>query len=316
MLARTADNLYWAARYVERADFNARLLDAAVRLSALPADYGGAKEDGAEWSSVLEASGVATLFEAAGHPATPDAIRRFIAFDRANPSSIVSCLDTARANARGVRTALTSITWEELNSAWNELAGFKPGMGPAAFARFLDWTKHVSLVFEGSAARTMLRNEAYCFLRLGTMLERADDTARLLDVKYHLLLPEREPVGGGLDYFQWTTLLREVSALTAYRWIYRQGVRPWLVAELLLLNPQLPASVMSAYRELLSTLDELSSEYGRSGESQRLAGATHDRLARARMDQVFASGLHEFITGLLADNARLAAALSRQYLLG
>ena len=187
-------------------------------------------------------------------------------------------------------------------------------MGSAAFARFLDWTKHVSLVFEGSAARAMLRNEAYFFLRLGTTLERADDTARLLDVKYHLLLPEREPVGGSLDYFQWTTLLREVSALTAYRWVYRQGVRPWLVAELLLLNPQLPASVMSSYQSLANSLDALAAEYGRSGECQRLAGAMHDRLARARMGTVFASGLHEFIVDLLADHVRLGAAISSRYL--
>ena len=313
MLARTADNLYWAARYVERADFNARLLDAAVRLSSLPSSY-SRSGNGDEWGGMLEASGVAAGFAATGREPTPENIRRFLAFDRDNPSSIVSCLDQARSNARAVRTALTSITWEEINSAWNELPNFKPGMGPAAFARFLDWTKHVSLVFDGSAARTMLRNEAYYFLRLGTTLERADDTARLLDVKYHLLLPEREPVGGGLDYFQWTTLLREVSALTAYRWVYREGVKPWLVADLLLLNPQLPGSVMASYRVLLSNLDALAADYGRSGASQRLAGAVHDRLARARMKEVFASGLHEFIAGLLADNVRLGAAIAAQYL--
>ena len=312
MLARTADNLYWAARYVERADFNARLLDAASRLSALPSSYSGSDE--AEWLSVLEAAGVAEAFADCGREVTGDQVRRYIAFDRENPSSIASCLDKARANARAVRTALTSTTWEEINSAWNELQGFDPEMGAAAFARFLEWTKHASLVFDGSAARTMLRNEAYYFVRLGTNLERADDTARLLDVKYHLLLPDREPVGGGLDYFQWTTLLREVSALTAYRWVYREGVKPWLVADLLLLNRQLPRSVMSCYEVLVSNLDSLAADYGRSGSSQRLAGGVHNRLASADMGEVFAAGLHEFIVELLADNAKLGAAVASQYL--
>ena len=312
MLSRTADNLYWAARYVERADFNARLLDAAVRLSSLPSSYSGGGES--EWASVLETAGVSQPFYAAGREATADAVRRYIAFDRENPSSIVACLERARSNARAVRTALTSVTWEEINSAWNDLQAMTPDMGPDAFARFLEWTKQVSLVFDGSAARSMLRNEAYYFLRLGTALERADDTARLLDVKYHLLLPDREPVGGGLDYFQWSTLLREVSALTAYRWVYREGVKPWLVADLLLLNRQLPRSVASCYQVLLSNLDALAEEYGRSGPSQRLAEKVHARLRSVRMGEVFASGLHEFIGALLADNVRLGATIADQYL--
>ncbi len=312
MLARTADNLYWAARYVERADFNARVLDAATRLAALPSSYSG--EDGSEWTSALQAADLVDTFAAGGREPTEAAVRDFIAFDRDNPSSIVSCLDNARANARAVRTALTATTWEEINSAWNELQGLDASMGAEAFSRFLEWAKHVSLTFDGSAARTMLRNDAYYFLRLGTMVERADNTARLLDVKYHLLLPDREPVGGGLDYFQWSTLLREVSALTAYRWVYREEVRPWLVADLLLLNRQLPRSVASCYEVIVSNLDALAADYGRSGSSQRQAAATHRRIRTARMEEVFASGLHEFIGELLADNARLGGAIAEQYL--
>ncbi len=312
MLARTADNLFWAARYVERADFAARLLDAAARLSALPASYSG--EEGAEWRSCLEAAHVIEPFLDAGHEPTEAAVREFMAFDRANPSSIVSCLDRARANARAVRTALTATTWEEINGAWNDMRAMRRPVGHEAFARFLDWTKKVALTFDGSAMTTMLRNDAYYFLRLGAAIERADNTARLLDVKYHLLLPEREPVGGGLDFFQWTTLLREVSALTAYRWIYREEVKPWLVADLLLLNRQLPRSVASCYEVIVGDLDALAADYGRSGPAQRLANATHDRLSRARMDEVFARGLHEFITDVLTANANLGAAVSSQYL--
>ncbi len=312
MLARTADNLYWAARYVERADFAARLLDAAARLAALPSSYSG--EAGHEWRSCLEASDVIADFLQKGHEPTEAAVRDFMAFDRGNPSSIVSCLDRARANARAVRTALTATTWEEINGAWNDMRAMKRPTGHEAFARFLDWTKKVALAFDGSAQTTMLRNDAYWFLSLGAAVERADNTARLLDVKYHLLLPEREPVGGGLDFFQWTTLLREVSALTAYRWIYREEVKPWLVADLLLLNRQLPRSVASCYDVIVRNLDALASDYGRSGPAQRIANATHDRLARSRMNEVFARGLHEFINQILAANADLGAAVSQQYL--
>lgn len=172
----------------------------------------------------------------------------------------------------------------------------------------------MSLAFDGSAGRTMLRNDAYWFLRLGTAIERADNTARLLDVKYHLLLPEKEPVGGGLDYFGWTTILREVSALTAYRWVYRADIKPWLVADLLLLNRQLPRSVSSSYEVIVASLDALAEQYGRTGPSQRISVDILHRLEGSRVEELFQSGLHEFITRLLRDNAALGQAVARQYL--
>ena len=312
MLSRTADNLFWAARYVERADFTARVLDAAGRLSALPASYAG--EAGTEWESALLTSASEAAFAAAGHEPGEASVKRWLAFDYDNSSSIVSCLDTARANSRAVRTALTPETWEGVNGAWNEMQAFDEDMDAERFARFLEWTTRVSLGFDGSAGRTMLRNDAYWFLRLGTALERADNTARLLDVKYHLLLPEEEPVGGSLDYFGWTTILREVHALTAYRWVYREEIKPWLVADLLLLNRELPRSVASSYEVITASLDALAEQYGRSGPSQRLAVEILRRLETSRMDDLFQSGLHEFIGEILADNARLGRAVNDQYL--
>ncbi len=312
MLSRTADNLFWAARYMERADFNARILDAAVRLSALPASYAG--ESGAEWAGALATSDTDDAFAATGREPTEAAVKHHLAFDYDNPSSIVSCLETARANSRAVRTALTPETWEGINGAWNELQTLDEAMDAERFARFLEWTKRVSLAFDGSAGRTMLRNDAYWFLRLGTAVERADNTARLLDVKYHLLLPEKEPVGGGLDYFGWTTILREVSALTAYRWVYREEIKPWLVADLLLLNRQLPRSVSSSYEVITASLDALAEQYGRTGPSQRMAVDILHRLEGSRVEELFQSGLHEFITQLLRDNAALGGAVARQYL--
>ena len=313
MLSRTADNLYWAARYVERADFVARLLDAALRLSALPTNYGGA---GTGWESAIACSGSAAAFYERYGDATEAAVRYFLAFSPDNPSSIRCCLEVARANARAVRTALTTEMWEAINDAWHQLDRFGHGelMGSEEYGEFLEWVKGVALAFDGSARRTMLRNDAYWFLRLGAAVERADDTARILDVKYHVLLPESERVGGGLDYFQWTTILREVSALTAYRWVYRDNVKPWLVADLLILNRQMPRSLASCYGVIVSHLDLLGDAYGRRGPSQRLARNILARLTGARIEGVFQTGLHEFITDFLGDNARLGATVAEQYL--
>ena len=312
MLSRTADSLYWTGRLMERADYLARILDAAGRLASLPASYGAA---GDPWASAVESSGVSALFHAV-HPAADErSVRDFLAFDAANPSSIRSCLEGARASARSVRTALTGELWEAINDSWNQLQRVQAAPDDReAYGRFLDWMKFVSLVFEGAAERTMLRNDGYWFLRLGGMLERADNTARLLDVKYHLLLPAGESVGGGLDYFQWSTLLREVSALTAYRWVYRESLKPWLVADLLILNREMPRSIAYCQSRIVAYLDLMAAAYGRRGASQRLATGWLNRLNGSTIDQIFQSGLHEFIGDFLAANNRLAQAIAGQYL--
>ena len=311
MLSRTADSLFWTARYLERADFLARILDSALRLTSMPAATQGTNI----WESVIASAGVAEAFYARRQTATERTVRDFLAFDPQNPSSIYSCLATARANGRAVRTALTTEMWECLNGAWNELTAMETGrMGRDSFTRFLEWVEQLTLVFDGSARRTMLRNDGYWFLRLGGAMERADNTARILDVKYHLLLPEREEVGGGLDHFQWTTILREVSALTAYHWVYRDRVKPWLVADLLILNPQMPRSLASCYEVTTRCLDLLAETYGAAGQSQRGAHRVRAHLASARIEDIFQSGLHEFITAFLADNATVAAAIAEQYL--
>ncbi len=312
MLARTADSLYWCARYIERADFLARILDAGLRMGSLPSSYAGVES---EWESALASAAADKAFFAVHAFADERTVIEFLAFSADNPSSIRSCLSAARANARAVRTALTLEMWEAINEAWNELQRFDTGaMDREAFARFLEWVKRVSLVFDGASFRTMLRNDSYWFLRLGVAIERADNTARILDVKYHLLLPEREPVGGTLDYFQWTTILREVSALTAFHWVYRESVKPWLVADLLILNRQMPRSLASCHCEIVERLDLLADYYGRRGPAQRMASNTLARLEGARIDDLFQSGMHEFITGFIRDNAALGAMIAEQYL--
>ncbi|HEX3502070.1 MAG TPA: alpha-E domain-containing protein [Xanthobacteraceae bacterium] len=313
MLSRTADNLYWLARYVERAEYIARILDTTLRLTALPLAYVGSTN---EWESAVATAGCAGSFFEHYKEANEETVTEFLAFSTANPSSIRNCFEAARLNARAVRTALTSEMWDAINGAWLELKRW--GNGPRSreeFARYLRWVLGSSLRFDGSAYRTMLRNDAYWFSRLGVYMERADNTARILDVKYHLLLPADEKVGGPLDYYQWTSILRSVSALTAYHWVYRENVKPWLVADLLMLRDEMPRSLASCYENLVQNLDRIANAYGRQGPAQRQARSIRARLENSKIDQIFQNGLHEFIDAFVEDNNQLGTAVSQQYLL-
>jgi len=312
MLSRTADNLYWLARYVERAEYRARILEATQRNAAMPLAYVGETN---EWESALATAGCSNAFFAIHEEANEETVTDFLAFSTSNPSSIRNCFEVARSNARAVRTALTMEMWDAINTTWLELKRF--GNRPSSreeLARFLTWVQESSLRYDGSAYRTMLRNDAYWFSRLGVYTERADNTARILDVKYHLLLPELEHVGGPLDYYQWAGILRSVSALTAYHWVYRDSLKPWLIADLLMLNDQMPRSLASCYENLVQNLDRIATAYGRQGPAQRQARAIRTRLQNSRMEEIFQSGLHEFITAFILDNNKLGSAITQQYL--
>jgi uncharacterized alpha-E superfamily protein len=313
MLSRTADNLYWLARNMERADATARILDAAQRLVAMPQAIGGTTT---EWESAVATAACVPAFRARYDKADARTVTEFLAFAPENPASIRNCFEIARQNARAVRTALTGEMWDLINTAWHDLKRFDPSRTHGEeLSNFIAFVKEASLRFDGSAFRTMLRNDAYCFSRLGILIERADATARILDVKYHVLLPEEAQVGGPLDYFQWVSILRSVSARTSYHWVYRDSVKPWLVADLLILNRQMPRSLASCYENLSRYLDDLAQFYGRQGTSQRLARSMVTKFSNASMEEIFQSGLHEFITGFIADNNRLGGAINEQYLI-
>ncbi len=268
-------------------------------------------------NSALAAAGALAAFTERHGEANRDGVIDFLAFDPENPSSIKSCLATARHNAREVRTAITSDMWELINAGWLDLKRYDGArMNRPTLNEFLAHVKEACLRFDGSAYRTMLRNDAYYFARAGVYLERADNTARILDVKYHVLLPESASVGGGLDYFQWASILRSVSSLTAYRWVYRESLRPWLVADLLVLNRQMPRSLAACYDNLTTYLDDLSVAYGRQGPAQRSARSIRTRLENAQISEIFQSpGLHEFLTEFIADNVKLGGAIHEQYLM-
>ncbi|CAN1494242.1 Domain of unknown function DUF403 [Rhabdaerophilaceae bacterium] len=312
MLARTADNLFWLSRYVERAESLARILDVALRLSTLPSAYAGTSN---EWESAIDTAVCHDAFYSAHKEANERTVTEFIIAGKTNPSSIQRCIENARQNARAVRAAITTEVWEILNDAWNQLQRQKlTAMSGQDLTRFLAFVKEVSLRFDGTAYRTMLRTDHYWFQRLGMYIERADNTARLLDVKYHVVLPAAEKVGGGLDYFQWSTLLRALSALNSYHLIYREGIKPWLVADFLILRPEQPRSLISTYKNLNDVLDLLADRYGRQGPSQRLARSTFAQLQNVDTDALFQKGLHEFLVAFLQDNNRLGNAISEQYL--
>ena len=312
MLSRTASNLYWMGRYLERADFTARLIEATQRLAALPSSYGGA---GNAWESALAATWMTYTHRERGLTVDEHRVSEFLTLDPGNPSSIRSCLAIARANARSVRTALTEEAWEAINTAWLEIGRYGTSLDSReTLGPLLELVKQAISAFEGAAQRTMLRGDAFWFVNLGSAVERADNSARLLDVKYHLLLPRGESVGGSLDYFQWTTILRTVSAMTAYRWVYRDSVKPWLVADLLILNRQMPRSLAACYDEILRHLDMLAAHSGKRGPAHRLAAAGHARLMAGDIDAIFASGLHEFLTQFIKDNNKLGEAIAEQYL--
>src|SRR4249920_1285855 len=313
MLSRTADNLYWLARYVERAEYLARILEVTQRLTTLPLAHAGSSN---EWESALATAGCAHAFSVAYPEASEETVTDFLCFSSANPSSIRNCLEIARSNARAVRTALTVEMWDAINGTWLELKRFGNGTtSREEFMRFLRWVQENSLRFDGSAYRTMLRNDAYWFSRLGLYMERADNTARILDVKYHLLLPANERVGGPLDYFQWAAVLRSVSALTAYHWVYRENVKPWLIADLLILRDEMPRSLASCYEAIVRNLDSIAGAYSRQGPAQRQARGIRTRLQNSRMDGIFQRGLHEFIAEFITENNRLGALVTEQFLI-
>lgn len=312
MLSRMADSLYWLSRYTERAENLARILDVAQRLAGMPATYAGASN---EWESAIATAACKAEFDAKYGETTRENVVRFLVGTDGYTGSIMACIETARTNARSVRTAITTEMWEIINDSWNELRRVHAEeLTPTELAAFLSSVKQMSLRFDGAAYRTMLRTDHYYFQRLGTFVERSDNMARLLDVKYHVLLPEREPIGGSLDYFQWAAILRSVNALTSFHWVYRRSIQPWLVADFLMLRPEQPRSLVSCYKSLNEHLDHLADAYGRQGPAQRRARETLARLSHAEINEVFQSGLHEFLTGFIDENNALGSAISQQYL--
>ena len=308
MLSRTASSLYWIGRYMERAEFTTRLIEATIRLDSLSAK----PEIEQAWKSALTVVGAGHAVDQMRDAMGAFAARRYLALSRENPSSVKSCLAFARDNARAARNVLTREIWEGINRAWLLIRDRASPGGTQSTLNMVEELKAEIRGFEGALAR-MLRNEAYWFLRLGSMVERGDNTARLLDVKYYLLLPEGEQIGGMRDRDQWMTLLQVVSGQTAYRTIYKQALKPWLVADLLIFRKELPRSLAAAASETVSLLGEFGGRSGLQGEADRLARRQLTRLENGTIDSLFAEGLHETLGGFLRENGALDRAIASQF---
>ena len=314
MLSRTANELYWMARHIERAENTARLLDVTYRTSLMPYQV---REPGLAWadpwSVPLVTLGLATAYYQRHPELTAENALRFMIFDPANTSSIYECLRTARESARAVRGAITSEMYEDLNSAWIDMRAYDyERIQASGVSDFLDWVKMRSHLFRGVTFGTMLRDEAYHFIRLGTHMERADNTARILDTKYHILLPSVEDVGGAVDYYQWASLLQSLSGFESYRKIYSDVIAPRRIAELLILRDDMPRSLHSCMNFIHDTLGILCDAQSR--ELERQAGELHARLHYARTDDIMEFGLHEYLMEFLEHISRLGAEVSRVFL--
>ncbi len=307
MLSRTAESLFWMGRYMERADATARLIEMGHRMAMLP----GSNEQ-EEWRSVAAASGSAPelVEDAKLDPAT--VVRRLL-LDEENPSSIRSCLASARSNGRAIRTALTQDMWEALNDGWRQLGQVDPDSAVKNLPTLLEWTKNRTAAFRGNVEGSLLRNDGYVFLRLGALIERADMTLRLLDVKYYVLLPETDVVGGGRDYHQWTSVLRATSALRAYHHVYKGDYTPWGIADFLILSTIFPRSLAFCYSSIKRFLDDIARQYGETGAPQQVAAEMVERLDAIGIEELFQQGLHEFISEAITTTRRLSMEISKAY---
>ncbi len=246
-------------------------------------------------------------------PVSPDNVLRFMVLDPANPSSLFSCIQAARENARTERGAITSEMYEDINATWLEMRNQDYGrLQGDGVSTFFDWVKTRSHQFRGITFGTMLRDEGYSFIRLGTFLERADNTARLLDVKYHTLLPSAADMGGAVDYYQWSALLRSLSAFDSYRKVYRDLITPTRVAELLVLRDDVPRSLHACMNDIYEILKTLCDDS--SIEAERLAGELHAQLHYGRTEKIMAVGLHEYLMSFLEKLSLLTAEINRDFL--
>src|SRR3984893_13716501 len=306
MLSRTADHMYWMSRYIERAESLARLVDAHYRMSLLP--HSGATL-AQSLSSTMAALQMEDAYKERHDAIEPRAVFEFISLDRDYGGSICSCLRAARENARAVRGSLTSELWETLNSTWLEARSLATRR--ADIGEFVEWVKERSHLTRGVTVGTMMRDEAFHFTRIGTFLERADSTARILTAHQADLVPGAD-AGVVPDPFQWSVLLRALSAFEVYRRVYRDVITPSRVAQLLILRDDMPRSLLRCCKEVYNNLRSVANE--QSEETERRAGEMHAMLHFARMEELNAGGLPQFLEQFLAKLDDLGNRISSDFL--
>jgi len=308
MLSRTADHLYWMSRYTERAENLARLLDVTHQMSLVPQSVDSENQN---WGAILALNSLEAPFAEACDEVTAENVLRFMVCDAKNPSSIYSCLRAARENAHAVRGTLTAETWESCNATWIELRGQKfEQIISGGIGQFFDWVKLRSAVTSGVTFGTMLQDDALHFIRLGGLIERADNTARILDVKYHGLHTHGDEET--TDFYQWGALLRSLSAFEVYRKVYRHAITPAKVAELLMLRQDMPRSLHACASRIVRVLEAITN--AQSAETERRAGVLYAQIHYARIEDILEQGLHEYLTDFMDRIYELGAGIGRDFL--
>lgn len=309
MLSRTADHLFWMSRYIERAENLARLLDVSWQMSLVPQALAAANQN---WNAIIALNSLEDAFAAKYSAVNAENVLRFMVSDTDNPASIHSCLRMARENAHAVRGTITTEMWETLNWTWLEAREKTfESIYNAGIAEFFEWVKMRSALTRGTTLGTLLQDVSYHFIRLGTLLERADNTARILDVKYHVLRPQGDEEGA-TDFYQWGALLRSVSAFEVYRKAYRDVITPERVAELLILRMDMPRSLHFCMNGVIKTIDLIANRH--SGETLRQAGLLHAQLHYGRVEDILEQGLHEYLTDFMDRIYLIGNGISKDFL--
>jgi uncharacterized alpha-E superfamily protein len=319
MLSRTAAQLYWMSRYLERAEDLVRMLDVTHSLSLLPQSRGAMTE----LAAPLAVTGALEAYTERHLKLDATSLFNFMALDLENPASVLSCIKQARENAHAVRGQITAEMWEAINATWLE-GRTLPKRGIPSVSSFFDWVKERSHLFRGATYGTLQRNDAYWFIRLGTFIERADNTARLLDVKSQLiapaaadLVPVQTPTDSAPDFYAWSALLRSLSAFEAYHAAYRDSLDGRRVTELLILRPDVPRSLRACCDEIRAILPQIEAARRRPNRGRQVkqrAGELALRLEYSDVDEILATGLHEWLTDYLQESARLGEAIRTAYL--
>ncbi|OCC25002.1 A alpha-helical domain with a conserved ER moti [Croceicoccus estronivorus] len=310
MLGRTANSIFWMCRYLERAENTARLLDAGFRMSLTRASDAASEE----WRSVIVTLGQLEHYDSLYDGYSGPQVCNYVLRDRENPSSVLSMFEMARTNARVARSSLTMEVWEAVNEGWMTLKDIlaRP-VRESNLGTVLSAIRRESTLFRGATYGTMLRNDIYHFARAGTFIERADNTARILDVKYHLLLPSLSYVGSSLDSSQWDQVLRSLAGDRVYSWLNAGQMDPRGIAEFLILDWRFPRSLAFSYEQLRQQLAELALEYGQESDVHVLIGNTAHWLSERTIDSIFETGLHEFLIDFIDRNQAVANAIAEDY---
>ena len=309
MLGRHASGVFWMFRYLERCENTARLLDAGFRIAS-----SNFNRTSADWESALDTIGIKSLFFSKYEELSPNAVQNFIMRDKINPSSIFVSIENARENARMVRTVLTREVFEAVNETYLLLKElFRRPVTEKNFPNVLATIKRQIFFIRGALHGTMLRNDIYIFSRLGTYIERADNTARIMDVKYYVLLPAINFIGSSVDNAQWESILRSVSAYQSYKWLNEESINPRGICKYLILDERFPRSLLFCTRTLSSNIKNLVITYEREDKSADLIQKITKKLENGRIEQIFDKGLHEFISSFLSDIKRISSQIENDF---